>query len=328
VDDSLNAIEVPPVISVTFKPTGLPSGAVDLEDFAQFLDGLQLALEGVAQYDALIGFLPDYTARPRLTIFRIRESSIICDVIINILSNDSISISTQALLGAAAVTGIGGVGFMFRDAIRDAIKESATGAMKDGIEKAAELALSKTSGVANHLMTSLKAATNSRAANEHDHLPPDLTLRMLPGLRKMAKVGAKQTYGDEGITVAADAESNPETRFNADAQRHIEELAKEALASTESIELVGTIEDPSRRKRRFVLDVPGLPRRDRYIPCYYESRHEELIRELYRNHEYVRVRGEKRYRLYSNSSKPRATIIVSSIEPTRPDGLWAHSAAS
>lgn len=324
--DDLEITEVPPVISVTFKPAELPPGAIDLDDFAQFLDGLQLALEGVAQYDTALGVLDESGSRPRLTIMHIRESSVICDVIVNILSNDTLVISTPSLIGAAATTGVVGTAYVFREAIKTAVQQASADALKDGIEKATQVAIKRTSHLAQHLVSSLKSATG--ASPESSPLPSDLTLNMLPGLRKMAKVGAKQVYGEEGVTLTTDGKPKPDIRFNADAQRHIEEIAKEALSSSELVEMVGTIEDPSRRKRRFVLDVPGRPKRDRYVPCYYERQHEDLIRELYRTRDFVRVRGEKKYRLYANTAKPRAIINVTSIEPTRPEGLWAQSSAS
>ncbi len=317
-DSVVEDLDIPPVISVAFKPQGLPPGAVDLDDFSQFLDGLRLTLEGITQLEVLEGNLDESIIQPRLTIVSTRASSVIIDITINIFSNNSVTV--PAVLTAGAIGGIA-----LREQIRAAIKDAATGAMKDGIEKAAKAAVSKTSEVTKRLVTSLKTATNSKTENKNERLSSDLLLRMLPGLRKMAKVGAKQIYGRDGVTLSIDGNAEPEAKFNVDAQRHIEQLASEALASSETIELIGTIEDPSRRKHRFVLDVPTRPKRDRYIPCFYKSQHEDLIRELYRNRDVVKVSGEKRYKMYSNSPNPRTIVLVSSIEVTRSHDLWGKA---
>lgn len=116
--------------------------------------------------------------------------------------------------------------------------------------------------------------------------------------------------------------------FSAEAQRHIERRAKRALEWSEPIEVVGAIEDPSRRKHRFVLDVPQTLNGERYIPCRYEPQLEDEIRELYRRRSYVKVRGEQRIRLYGTSTIPRTIIQVSSLEPAQPDDLWRTPPAS
>lgn len=313
-----------PVLTVRFNPSDLPAGAVDQEDFAQFLDGMKLALDGLVAYDTSNGLFAEVGTRPHLTIADIRRSSVECDIFINFFINISLNWQLVGAIGAAGGAGLGILAILKR-----AATEAVTDAAKVGIEKAAQGAADQAKHLSTQFMEALRAATARRGAADYRGLPAELLLHLLPGLRKMAKVGAKSAYGQEGITVAASAlpEDNM-AAFNADAQRAIEANAKEALAAHEFVELVGTIEDPSRRKGRFALHLHSQPTRDPYIQCFYQEHYEDVVRRLYAQHAIAKVTGEKRFRVYSNQPKPRAVVMVSTIEETTPDNdLWSSHVA-
>lgn len=337
-DEQVSAVEVPSVISIAFDPVGLPPGAVDADDFAQFLDGLQQTLDGVMTFDFTSHTFGDKPNQPKLVIVQIRESSVLCDTIIinlNILSNNAITISIAstayiALAKAAiAYEAADVITSILKEAIRQGIADGVSEEVKELTQNGLKSAISGANAATSRLLHILKTATMPSASEGNDDLPPKLLFRILPGLRKMARVGAKRTYNNaNGIAVSSTDPDEAPIMFSAEAQRHIERRAKRALEWSEPIEVVGAIEDPSRRKHRFVLDVPQTLNGERYIPCRYEPQLEDEIRELYRRRSYVKVRGEQRIRLYGTSTIPRTIIQVSSLEPAQPDDLWRTPPAS
>lgn len=326
-NERLDNIEAPPVISVTFDPIELSSGRVDVEDLAQFLDGLRLAFEGAAEYDASMGVQPERTNPPRLTLIQTRESSVICDIIINLyfFSFNNVSINTQIMVDIAKVVIAADVAIdtsaIIASVIKKAIEGAATETLKDGMVRAIKAGVSKTAEVTSQFMSALRAATTPPKADGHADLPPEKMLGMLPGLRKMANIGAKQAYGSKGVPVTST--SNQKVVFDADARRNIEENAKKARNSKAPIiELVGTIENPNRKLHRFVLAVPGQSASKGNVPCQYsDGQLVSLVDALYAGSDFVRVVGEKRYKPRRNA-KPTMYIVVSSLEHAEPPTLW------
>lgn len=301
-----------PTLSVRFAPTDLPPGAVDMEDFSQFLDGVNLALDGLVQYEMSTGLLVEPNLRPRLTIAAIRSGSVECDIIVNFY----ISGTATAILGVAGVSLVGAAAFV--------AKEVASALIKDGLDGVGKGARRKITDVVGHFMHSLKDHTTpvQRGETPSSSPPPELTLNMLAGLRKMAKIGAKQPYGPDGIAVRSDVEPGQEVAFNADALRNVERHASEALATQELVKLEGTIEDPSTRRHKFRLERPGQPKSNSSITCFYDKRLEDKVRDLYARRAFIQIEGIKMHRFHANSAKPRIIVQVNTIVE-KEVGLWA-----
>lgn len=318
-DDTRTVAIQLPILTVRFAPNDLLKGAVDQEDFAQFLDGMKLALDGLAAHEVSASSLADAFSHPRLTVVNVRRDSVECDIIINLFSNMNITIDWQAVLTTGAT------GLSVYVIVQQAAKAAAIDMLKGGLERAAKDVVEQTKRMSSRFMEAMKAATRHSTGADYPGLPAELMLHMLPGLRKMARVGAKSAYGEEGVTVIENANPITKVAFNAEAQHIIEEHAKEALASREFIEMVGTIEDPSERRHKFVLNRHGQAKSNRYISCYYPRHHEDLVRALYARRAHVKVTGERRLHVHPNG--PQTVVDVSSIEPTEPDDLWSSQIA-
>lgn len=318
--DDQTTVEVdhnrPLLLKVRFAPSDLPPGAVDGKDLALFLEGMQQTLDGMLRFDSQIARLDEAGVQHhRFVVVGYRRSSVeilvMLALLLRFLGGDKL-LERLRDFGSELVA----------SAIRKYVEEAAAEIGRTHGEAIAKATLDSVTRHTRDFSDLLHHATSTEPNGNRQLLPPELIHESADGLRKMAHVGAKPSYQAEGIQVSNDVQTNRTTVFDARSEKRLDSLLKEIGSAKSPVVLVGTIEEPSRFKKSFLLVNPQNPSRSGRIRCYYDAQLEDWIRALYANRAHIQVTGIRHQIADASGSKPRTYVEVSDIQIARPSTLW------
>jgi hypothetical protein len=317
--------ELPLSLTVRFAPDNLPSGAVDAQDMVDFLEGMQLVLDGKMRYDRQAGLHTRFSSQDyRFTIIGYQAGSLAVTIALG---------GILALLGKKLVQAVGGkvmnaAGQLLKEVIKDAAKKYAE-------EFAGELAHVHADAVGNasveelrHVLKEYQDLLHQTTKVEHPELPPQLVNEVGDGLKKIAVVASKKEYQSQGIMVLDDVNSDRVVILNAGSLRQIDRLLQSASNAGEFVVVEGIIKESSHLTRSFLLEQPGHSKTNRYVRCVYNRNFEDRtledqIGDFHAKRSYVQVRGVWRIDKKLRRRKPYTVVQVGEISLAKPPAtLW------
>lgn len=291
---------LPLILTVRFAPNNLPSGMVAAQDMANFLEGMQLALNGLIEYDIEEG--TGDTEQSRFIISALRPGSLECDVILNFFINlpdlPSFITQTGGIAGWIATTAASAFIYDMMANTGRPIREKAGRRLKK-------------------LMDSLKHITSADTHTDTQQVPSALLQKLQPGLLQMAETGAKPEYQPAGITITDKVTSGKTALFNVETQARIERLLKEKLETTEVISVQGFIRAMSSIDHNFQL-VEASGKRGgtiRHI-CQYNDSEDARIRTLYAEGRRILVLGLRHTKLHASSHNRIIEVLEIEVQPS------------
>ncbi len=292
--------ELPLILTVRFVPNNLPSGMVAAQDMANFLEGMQLALNGLLEYDIEEG--TGDTEQSRFIIAALRPGSLECDVILNFFINipDLPSFVTQT----------GGIAGWLATAV-------ASGFISDMMVNTGRPIREKAGRRLKKFMDSLRHITSPDTHADAQQVPSALLQKLQPGLLQMAETGAKPEYQPAGITITDKVTSGKTALFNAETQAHIERLLRENLETTELTSIQGYIRAMSSIDHSFQLvEASGKRGGSKRHICQYNDSEDARIRTLYAEGRRILVRGLQHTKWHASRHDRIVEVLEIEVQPT------------